>query len=86
MAELIKCGTHGAQEESFVCKHIIASLKDGEPRGFHWDRVDDAFEAICSDCNELSEEAFIAQAPDLISALCFGCFKDAAAMNGVDID
>ena len=81
----IKCGTHGIQEQTFVCRHIIESLKDGEARGFVWNRADGVFEAICSDCNDLSEDEFAAAAPENINPLCFGCFQDAAALNGVDI-
>jgi len=81
----IKCGTHGKQEETFVCRHIIETLKDGEARGFHWNRADGVFQAICTACNELSDEEFAAAEPENINALCFGCFQDAAAINGVDI-
>ncbi len=85
MAGKLTCATHGAQDETFVCVHIIKTLKDGEPRGFWWGNHDGVFEAICSACNDLSEEDFLAQGPDIIAPLCFGCFCDAAAMNGVDI-
>ena len=81
----IVCGSHGRQDETFVCKHIIDTLKDGEPRGFFWSAEEGGFEAICASCNALSPEAFEAAAPDLIRPLCFGCFADAAAINGVDI-
>ncbi len=81
----ITCGTHGKQEETFVCRHIIETVKDGEPRGFHWNRTEEGFEAICSECNELSEKAFASQVEDLIRPLCFGCFQDAASINGIEI-
>ncbi|MEL6371314.1 MAG: hypothetical protein AAFY84_07050 [Pseudomonadota bacterium] len=82
----IKCGTHGEQETTFVCVHIIETLKDGVPRGFLWNHVDGDFQAICENCNNLSEEEFYAQEAELIQLLCYGCFRDAAAINGVDID
>ena len=84
-AERIKCGTHGEQDKTFVCQHIIETLKDGEPRGFHWNQSDGAFEAICEACNNLTPEEFAATAQENINTLCFGCFADAAAINGIDI-
>ena len=86
MTEKITCGTHGRQDSTFVCVHIIETLKDGEPRGFWWSNHEGTFEAVCSACNDLSEEEFFAQGPEVIEPLCFGCFKDAAAINGFDID
>ena len=81
----ITCGTHGQQDATYVCNHIIESLKTGEPCGFCWNKSDDAWEAICDDCNNLSPEAFAEIAEDNINLLCFGCFRDAAALNGIDI-
>ncbi|MEO0398922.1 MAG: hypothetical protein AAF224_05805 [Pseudomonadota bacterium] len=81
----IKCGTHGEQPRTFVCVHIIETLKDGEPRGFFWNNPDGEFQAICAACNDLSEEEFYAQEEELVEELCFGCFQDAAAINGIDI-
>lgn len=82
----LRCASHGRQEETFVCKHIIATLSDGEARGFYWNRADDAFEAVCAACNDMSEAEARRAGPDLIQPLCFGCFRDAASINGIDID
>ncbi len=82
----LKCGTHGRQKETFVCKHITQTLQDGVARGFVWDYVDGAHEAICGACNELSEAAFQAQAEENGRSLCYGCFRDAAAINGAVLD
>ncbi len=81
----LTCGTHGEQEETFVCDHIIETLKDGEPRGFCWNHVDGQCQAICTACNEMTDEEFTASQADAINILCYGCFLDAAALNGVDI-
>jgi len=81
----ITCGTHGKQEQTYVCCHIIETLKDGEARGFCWNKAGDEFQAICNACNDLSDEEFAAAEPENINLLCFGCFQDAAAINGVDI-
>ncbi len=82
----LTCSTHGTQNQTFVCRHIIEGLTQGEPRGFYWGKEDGVFEAICDDCNELSEAAFNAQGVDIIESLCFGCFCDAAQMNGIDAE
>jgi len=85
MSDIIKCGTHGKQETTFVCAHIIQSLKDGEERGFCWNKSDGDFQALCSVCNDLSEDEFQKIQADIVNALCFGCFQDAAALNGIEI-
>jgi len=85
MTNKIRCGTHGKQDETYVCKHIIASIAEDKPQGFHWNMADGVYQAICTACNDLSEEAFAAVEADIISTLCFGCFQDAAALNGADI-
>lgn len=82
----ITCSTHGRQDETFVCKHIIESLASGEARGFFYSYSDGAFEAVCASCNDLGPEEAMAREPDLIQTLCYGCFRDVAALNGVDID
>lgn len=82
----VTCGTHGEQPQTFVCVHIIESLKSGEPAGFWWSREPDGtYDAVCSACNALSQEAFDALGPKNIKTLCLGCFEDAAALNEVDI-
>ena len=86
MSRQISCKTHERQDETFVCQHIVETLKDRTPRGFVWNVVDGNFEAICEACNDLSAEEFAAAAQDgNINSLCFGCFRDAAALNGIDI-
>lgn len=86
----LNCATHGRQKQTFVCKHITATLKDGEARGFVWsyegEGKDAMFEALCMECNDLDEAAFAATANDIIMALCYGCFREAAAINGMILD
>ncbi len=82
----LKCATHGRQKETFVCKHIIETMTDGEARGFCWGVNDKVHEAICDQCNNLSEADFSKQASDLIRPLCFGCFRQAAEFNGIILE
>ena len=82
----LKCGTHGRQPETFVCTHIAKSVATGEAVGFAYDKVDGTYEALCSACNEMDPADFAKAAPDLITPLCYGCFRDAAALNGIVLD
>lgn len=82
----LKCGTHGRQRETFVCRHIVESIAAGESVGFFWGIEDGVHEALCEACNSLSADAFAEQAQSLIQPLCYGCFREAGALNGVVID
>ena len=83
----VTCGTHGKQPQTFVCVHIIEAFKKGERSGFWWSRSEDGiWDAICTDCNNLSQEEFDALGPQNITTLCLGCFEDAATLNDVDLD
>ena len=83
----VTCGTHGTQPQTFVCVHIVEALKTGEPCGFWWSRAEDGvWDAVCTDCNNLSQEAFDALGADNIKIICLGCFEDAAALNEIDLD
>lgn len=85
MSDQITCGTHGRQDTTFVCLHIIQSIQKGEGCGFWWNKVDGDFQALCTACNDLTEQEFFAREADIINVLCFGCFQDAASLNGIDI-
>lgn len=83
----VTCGTHGKQPQTFVCVHIIESVKEGEAKGFWWSRSEEGiWDAICNDCNALSQEAFDALGADNIKTICLGCFEDAAALNEIELD
>ena len=83
----VTCGTHGKQPQTFVCVHIIESLKTGDPKGFWWSRgPDGVWDAVCTDCNNLSQQEFDALGGDNIKVICLGCFEDAAALNEINLD
>ncbi len=86
MSELLKCATHGDQRPTFVCGHIVQTLGDGKPRGFLWGVDDDGnYQAICPSCDDLSDAEWEA-AVSSAAAICFECFKIAAAYNSVHLD
>ncbi len=86
MSEYLNCGTHGKQPATFVCCHISKSMKTGNAVGFYWSKTDGDYDAICEECNELSDQQWDAQKADLVNLLCLGCFKVAANLNDVKIE
>ena len=85
--DMIKCGTHGRQPLTYVCRHIIDGLKTGAPKGFWWSRSEDGvWDAVCNECNALGQAEFDALGPGNIGVICLGCFEDAAALNDVELD
>ena len=85
----IQCERHGPQPKAYVCRHIVESLRDRQPRGF-WFESDDSSprpDAWCTGCNEhlpttggvWTEEA---EASLEITLLCGKCYDDAKALNG----
>jgi hypothetical protein len=51
----IHCASHGEQEETFVCGHIVKGLRDNVPYGFWWvsDSDKPRPDALCTSCNEM---------------------------------
>jgi len=83
----VTCGTHGEQPQTFVCVHIIDALRKAAPNGFWWSRGEDGvWDAVCNDCNALSQAAFDGLGGENIGTICLGCFEDAAALNEAELD
>lgn len=90
MTDLVQCSEHGLQEETYVCKHLVLSLRTDEVIGFYWSSKPrgDAWCATCEkvriaeggssgDWNERSE-AFAD-----IKILCGACYDRVRAINVV---
>ncbi len=86
MSEMLHCATHGEQKVTLVCKHIPAAMKTGEAAGFYWSNEGGEYDAICEECNELSDKEWQAQQEELVTAICLGCFTAAALANGVEME
>ncbi|VAV91450.1 hypothetical protein MNBD_ALPHA06-1948, partial [hydrothermal vent metagenome] len=86
MSQMLTCGTHGEQPETFVCKHIVNSMKTGKEVGFFWSVDDGVYDAVCEKCNNMSDKKWQAKSADLGRLLCLGCFKVAAELNGAEIE
>ncbi len=55
MPERVECETHGPQEATFVCSHLVASPISNEPVGFFWSPTEGTSrgDAWCSRCEEV---------------------------------
>lgn len=86
MSDTIACDSHGDSAQTYVCVHVAQSLSDGVLCGFKWSvDEDDEFQAVCDACDSMDDEEWAAQESDLIRILCFGCYRDAAALHGVTV-
>ena len=87
MTQPLECDTHGPTEATYACPHILETLKDGTPRGFH--RISDAegeIQAFCDDCWDATDEEWEwiqEQGPQI---LCRQCLEAAAMLNEEDAD
>ena len=94
MTEKIECATHGWQRPTRVCRHIVDTLVDREPRGFFWaGEADDEDEpcAWCVECNRLYIAAGEEWTDELMEVvdeqrLCFSCFQLAKQINGFGVN
>jgi len=91
MSRSISCDQHGDNAATFVCRHVAASTADGPVEGFDC-FVDSAgeWQAICGACGETmmslqDEDARDAFTVEVCVMICFGCFREAAAVHGVEI-
>ena len=86
MAEKIDCDTHGSSEATYVCGHLLETVRDGTPRGFHWVRDEDGeIQAFCDDCWDATDEEWEwiqEQGPKI---LCRRCLEAAADANDFEM-
>lgn len=80
----ITCSIHGVQEETFVCQHIVESLRTGIPVGFSWAADDDEVRpnAWCAACEKARVEAGGEWTPEVekklgVKLLCGACYDRA---------
>lgn len=84
----VECERHGPQPETFVCQHIVQTLRDRKPRGFFWaDTPDPRPDAWCTECNDRVQRAGGQWTPEAeraakIKLLCGSCYDEAKALNG----
>ena len=84
----IHCSEHGEQEETFVCQHIVETLKDKKPRGFWWSSEHNVQrpDAWCHECNDKLEATDWEWTEENekfanIQLLCGRCYDNAKELN-----
>lgn len=86
MAETLECDKHGPSETTYVCVHLVETLKDGKPRGFNWIRdAEGEIQAYCDDCWDATDEEWEwiqEQGPKI---LCLSCLEQVAAINDLEM-
>jgi hypothetical protein len=82
--QLVRCGTHGMSQPSFVCRHVAT----GEGLGFHTSQNPDSVrpDAWCDACDEVflaegGEWTERAEEKAHITLLCAGCYDEAKARS-----
>ena len=82
----VRCTTHGVQEATYVCRHIVDSLDSGEAIGFHWPTDTDKPrpDAWCTECERVrnAEGDWTEAAMEFaqVGVLCGGCYDRAKAI------
>lgn len=85
----IECCTHGKQIATYVCQHIVQSLRDNQPRGF-WSSAESPEQPYpdswCTGCetmvNEIGEWNDETEAKAGVTLICSACYERAKALNG----
>jgi|TARA_R100000306_G_scaffold60710_1_gene61349 hypothetical protein len=87
--QYVECCEHGQQQATYVCQHVVQSLRDGVPRGF-WSAEaapgDKRPDSWCSACEEMvnktggewndESEEFAG-----VKLLCGACYDRAKELN-----
>ena len=86
MSEKVECSIHGSQDETFVCCHLVESLRTGNRVGFYF-ASEPRGDAWCEACEEVRireggdwndrSEAFAN-----IKLLCGACYDEVKKING----
>jgi len=86
---MIECPTHGQQQETYVCQHIVQGLREKRRVGFFWsvESPDNPRpDAWCSECEERvqatgGEWVGEAEAQASIKILCGACYDTARVFH-----
>ena len=84
MSDKVKCDTHGVQEATYVCQHIVESMHTGIPVGFCWPESSQSErpDAWCSACENAREQGSGEWTEELmklvnVKVLCGACYDHA---------
>ena len=92
MSDKVKCDTHGVQDATYVCRHIVGSLHTGVPVGFFWAEAEsgrgDAWCAACEAArvadggDDWTEELMKILDVKILCGSCYDYAKDIAFRGG----
>ncbi|MGI9350824.1 MAG: hypothetical protein ACR2O3_04615 [Rhizobiaceae bacterium] len=86
MPEKIECDSHGKTDCTYVCPHLLQSLKDSKPSGFHWIQdSEDEIQAFCDRCWHADDEEWEEISAAGCRILCLECLKSVAELNDVEM-
>ena len=87
---IVECSEHGEQQATFVCQHVVQTLRDGVLRGFYSaeESPDNSRpDSWCSECedlvNRLGEWNDESEAFAHVTVICGCCYDQAKTMNAV---
>jgi hypothetical protein len=92
MTATVTCAEHGLQQATYVCQHIVETLRDSQPRGFYWAASESEQErpdAWCAACEQRAKvpgwSDWTEEDYDFlqIKLLCGACHDRAKALNGL---
>ena len=87
--QYVECCDHGKQQATYVCQHIVQTLRDGKLRGF-WSAEAEAGntrpDSWCSACEDVVSKAggeWDDESEEFagVTLLCGACYDRAKAMN-----
>lgn len=82
----VDCCNHGRQQATFVCQHLLESVRTGQRVGFHCAREDEPrSDAWCDSCETVRQAEGgwndRSEAVAGISLLCGACYDRARELN-----
>lgn len=87
MTREVECENHGTSEATFTCTHLMQTIKDGKPRGFHWIRDEEGeIQAFCDACWDADDEEWKKISAEGPRMLCLDCLKKIAAINDLEME
>ena len=87
---VVTCDEHGEQQPTFVCQHIVQTIRDKQPRGFWTADSDQQFpNAWCTECEGRVQAAGCEWTDEVesylrVTMVCAACYEQARRLNCQD--
>lgn len=87
MKQTLECNNHGKSPATYVCKHLLETIKTKQPYGFNW-MLDEENEiqAFCDNCWNADDEEWEKISEEGSRLLCLSCLQDVARMNNLEME